>query len=154
MASGSRRNSASCAHRATWTCWQLASSIVRSSDCKGGHELLNISLAERTVHVGLLVHHQFVKCIFTVIAVIFEDWHNNPPHLLGICIKIMIGIQEFKSLGHSAWGKSKCDAAKRGDGELYYSYLRFNSIPCALRLVPCACSLMVNGSSHFMRCSR
>jgi hypothetical protein len=63
--------------------------IVRSSDCKGGHELLNISLAERTVHVGLLVHHQFVKGIFAIIAVIFKDWHNIPPYLLGISINII-----------------------------------------------------------------
>jgi hypothetical protein len=79
MLSGSNRNSARCAHRATWTCWQFAGSIVRSSDCEGGHEFLNISLAERTVHLGLLLHHQLVKGIFALITVIFEDWHKLPP---------------------------------------------------------------------------
>ena len=97
MLSGSRRNSARGAHRATWTCWQLAGSIVRSSDCKGGHELLNISLAERTVNVGLLVHHQFVKGIFTVIAIIFEDWHNNPPYLLRVYTNIITHLPRGKA---------------------------------------------------------
>jgi hypothetical protein len=79
MFSGSRRNSASGAHRASRNRWHLAGGIVRSSYCKGGHELLNISLAEWAVYMGFLMHDQFVKGIFTFFTVIFKDWHNVPP---------------------------------------------------------------------------
>jgi hypothetical protein len=82
-------NSASCAHRATRSRRQLAGSIVRSSDCEGGHELLNIPLAKRAVYLGFLVHHQFVKGVFTVFAVIFKDWHYIPPSLLGFNVNII-----------------------------------------------------------------
>ena len=97
MLSGSRLKSASCAHRATWICWQLAGYAVRNSHRESGHELLDFALAERTVYMGFLVHHQFVKGIFTVFTVIFKDWHNIPPHSLGINFNII--TQETQGKG-------------------------------------------------------
>jgi hypothetical protein len=89
MLSDRKRNSARCTHRPTWTRWQLAGCVVRCSNCKGGHELLNISLAEWTIDVALLLHHQLIKGIFAVIAVIFEYWHKYPPYFLGIHCNII-----------------------------------------------------------------
>ena len=102
MLSGSGLNSASCTHRATWICWQFAGHAVRNSHRESGHELPDFALAERAVHMGFLVHHQFVKGVFTVFAVIFEDWHNNPPHSLGIMNIIITQVSNGKGHGEKA----------------------------------------------------
>ena len=106
MISAKRLNSASCAHRSTCICRQLAGYAVRNSYRKGGHELFDFPLAKGTVYMAILVHDQFVKGVFTAFAVIFKDWHFNPPYSLGIRTNII--TQESHGKGDGGLRISDC----------------------------------------------
>ena len=68
------------AHLGAHPRWEVAANFIIMTNGKRGHQLFDASLAKGTFHVGIMAHHELIKFVAAMFAVIFIDRHGFPPY--------------------------------------------------------------------------